>query len=71
MVWRPLRNWPTTAHWARVVVSMVEGYRPMTKSPRTKADEEIFQMRTLLMTLLICAIKAGDYVAMGICNRKT
>ena len=53
------------------MVSVVKGCRPRTKSPRTKADEEIFQMRMLLMTLLICAIKAGDYVAMGICNRKT
>ena len=45
---------------------MTEGCGARMKKPRARAEEELFQMRSLSMMSLICVRKAGASVAMGI-----
>ena len=63
------RQMDSLARWVNVVVNTVEGCGARMKRCRARA-EEIFQVRSLSMTFLICVRKAGVSVATGICNRK-
>lgn len=63
------RQMDSSARWVNVMVNTVEGCGAWMKRCRARA-EEIFRVRSLSMTFLICVRKAGVSVAMGIRNRK-
>lgn len=64
-MWKSLGKW-TAPHGVIVVVIMTEGCGARMKKPRARAEEELFQMRSLSIMSLICVRKAGASVAMGI-----